>query len=222
MTPKKTGRWLDGVTCHVEGVAMEGLYLPTGFLGRSFGWTFPNIIFCTCLAEPRQRARCFRMSFRNGMRSSGRFFFGITSFLRSLGVTKFWQLSILVTFSYHQFLVTFHTYVHRFFTPPPLSQEDVAPQGSSRHSQSETPLFHYVDRTKEKPARWWSRWAEKVPVLAWISFRDWNIRLILLFVLLSLLIKQEYPSSCWSIKFIVFKSPFRVFKSIHVDPPRLP
>ena len=57
------------------------------------------------------------LSFRNGMNFGCFFFFpDHLSFLRSLRATKFWQLSILVTFSYHQFLVTFS---HRFtvFSP---------------------------------------------------------------------------------------------------------
>ena len=132
-------------------------YLQTGFLGRSFGWTFPNIIFCACLAEPRQRARCF-LVFSEWHEFRAVFFSGSPLFS-----PKFACDTILATFNFgHIFLppVSGHlfTYVHRFFTPPPLSREDVAPHGNSRHSRLEIPLFHYVDRTKEKPARWWSSW----------------------------------------------------------------
>lgn len=71
-------------------------YLQTGFLGRSFGWTFPNIIFCACLAEPRQRARCF-LVFSEWHEFRVFFFFRITSLFsevcvrQNFGNFQFWS-----------------------------------------------------------------------------------------------------------------------------------
>ena len=130
-----------------------------GIISKRVSWVavldeHSQILSSVRVSLNRGKELAVSLSFRNGM-NFGRFFFSGSP----LFSPKFACDTILATFNFgHIFLppVSGHlfTYVHRFFTPPPLSQEDVAPHGNSRHSRLEIPLFHYVDRTKEKPARW--------------------------------------------------------------------
>ena len=133
-----------------KGQPRCGNYLQTGFLkGRSLG-------LCMSISQPPDSSlfensmlgkHYFRYLFGMACISFGVFFSDHLFSAKFGGDHNFGNFSILVTFSHHKFLVT-------VFTPPLLSQEDVGFQGNSRHSRSEIPLFHYEDRTREKPARW--------------------------------------------------------------------